>query len=75
MFNKLYTKLMVLFELASSEVPRCKKCKSIRVGTSFKIEAKRIRKWYHCRSCGRDFWSEEKIYDNKPKWFKNKNVQ
>ena len=65
---------MVFFGLASSEIPRCKKCKSIRVGISYKIEEYRIRKWYHCRNCNRNFWSEEKLYKRKPGWFK-RNVQ
>jgi uncharacterized protein with PIN domain len=70
MIQELYIKFRVLFNLTSSETVRCKKCKGYNVGISVKELKNKTLKWYRCRKCGRDFWSEEKNYDEKPKWFK-----
>ena len=62
--------IKILFKKISCEVSQCKNCKSKKVGVCIKKKGNLIIKAYHCKNCGRRFWSEEKILNKKPKWYK-----
>lgn len=72
MKTNLMDKIMVLFGFGNMEVVRCKKCKGINITNLIIKKGKIFFKWYHCKKCGRNFWSEEKMIYKRPKWFTRK---
>ncbi len=69
----LFTDRLKLFiGLIGCEITQCKRCKSTKVASTIQHKGNVIFKWFICKNCGRNFWSEEKLYNKKPKWFKNK---